>query len=60
MIEKKDGELNPEWTLDEAYHAWQAYTPWPGLFTSFRETRVTLLEVHKLKIPPVTKSEKYN
>lgn len=35
MIEKKDGELNPEWTLDEAYNAWQAYTPWPSLFTFF-------------------------
>ena len=45
MIEKKDGELQSSWTLKEAYHRWQAYTPWPGLFTHFENTRVTLLEV---------------
>lgn len=45
MIEKKDGELQSSWTLEEAYHRWQAYTPWPGLFTHFEDTRVTLLEV---------------
>jgi len=45
MIEKKDGELQSSWTLEEAYHRWQAYTPWPGLFTHFENTRATLLEV---------------
>jgi hypothetical protein len=35
MIEKKDGELQPFWTIEQAYHAWQAYTPWPGLFYSY-------------------------
>ncbi|MBP6921526.1 methionyl-tRNA formyltransferase, partial [Candidatus Gracilibacteria bacterium] len=29
MIEKKDGELQLSWTIDEAHNAWQAYTPWP-------------------------------
>lgn len=48
MIEKKDGELQSSWTLEEAYHRWQAYTPWPGLFTHFEDTRVTLLEVETL------------
>ena len=48
MIEKKDGELQSDWTLEEAYHRWQAYTPWPGLFTHFEDTRVTLLEVETL------------
>lgn len=45
MIEKKDGELQPGWTGEKTYHAWQAYTPWPGLFYTFRDTRVTLLEI---------------
>lgn len=49
MIEKKDGELNPEWTLDEAYHAWQAYTPWPSLFTFFWDTKISLLKVKKVQ-----------
>ena len=48
MIQKKDGELNPIWTLQEAYQRWQAYTPWPGLSTHFHTTRVTLLEIETL------------
>lgn len=47
MIEKKDGELQTSWTLDEAYHRWQAYTPWPGLYTDFSGTKVTLVEIEK-------------
>ena len=47
MIEKKDGELQPSWTVEQAYHAWQAYTPWPGLFFMYRDARVTLLEIQK-------------
>lgn len=48
MIEKKDGELQSSWTLDETYHRWQAYTPWPGLFSHFHETRVTLVEIERV------------
>ncbi len=47
MIEKKDGELQTSWTLDETYHRWQAYTPWPGLYTDFSGTKVTLVEIEK-------------
>lgn len=47
MIEKKDGELQPSWTVEQAYNAWQAYTPWPGLFCMYWDIRVTLLEVQK-------------
>lgn len=47
MIEKKDGKLQTSWTLDEAYHRWQAYTPWPGLYTDFSGTKVTLMEIEK-------------
>lgn len=45
MIEKQDGELQPGWSPEKAYHAWQGYTPWPGLFYTFRDMRVTLLEI---------------
>lgn len=45
MIDKKDGELNTAWTTEEAYHRWQAYTPWPGLYTDYNGTKVTLLEI---------------
>jgi len=48
MIEKKDGELNPEWTLDEAYNAWQAYTPWPGLFIFYGDIKLSLLKIKKM------------
>ena len=47
MIEKKDGELQTTWTIDEAYHRWQAYTPWPGLYTDFSGIKVTLVEIEK-------------
>lgn len=47
MIEKKDGEIQTTWTIDEAYHRWQAYTPWPGLYTFFNWTKVTFLEIEK-------------
>jgi len=35
MIEKTDAAVHADWTLDQAYHAWQAYVPWPGLHTFF-------------------------
>ena len=46
-IQKTDGEIQPDWTLDHAHYAWQAYTPWPGLYTFFWETKVTLHRVSK-------------
>lgn len=49
MIEKQDGELQPSWSAEQAYHAWQGYTPWPGLFYTFRDMRVTLLEIDTIQ-----------
>ena len=46
-IEKTDGEIKPDWTLDHTYHAWQAYTPWPGLSAFFWETKITLHSISK-------------
>jgi len=48
MIEKKDGELQPSWTVEQAYNAWQAYTPWPGLYAKYWNLSVKLLEVQKV------------
>lgn len=45
MIQKSDGELKYSWNPEEAYRRWQAYTPWPGLFTFFGDIRVVLLEI---------------
>ena len=49
MIEKKDGELQLSWTVDRAYHAWQAYTPWPGLFIFYGDIKLSLLKIKKMK-----------
>jgi methionyl-tRNA formyltransferase len=48
MIEKKNGELQFSWTVDEAYHAWQAYTPWPGLFIFYGDIKLSLLKIKKM------------
>ncbi len=50
-IEKKDGELQFSWTPEEVYHRWQAYTPWPGLFTFYNDIRVGLIEIEKSSSP---------
>lgn len=49
-INKTDGQIQPDWSVDHAYHAWQAYTPWPGLYTFLGETKVTLHSVEILSI----------
>jgi methionyl-tRNA formyltransferase len=51
-IEKSDGDIQPSWTIDETYHRWQAYTPWPGLYTSFGETKVHLLGISRHPFTP--------
>lgn len=48
-IQKTDGEIQPDWTLDQAYHAWQSYTPWPGIYAFFGDMKVTLHQI--LKFP---------
>lgn len=48
MIEKKDGELQLSWTIDEAHNAWQAYTPWPSLFIFYGDIKLSLLKIKKM------------
>jgi methionyl-tRNA formyltransferase len=44
-IEKEDGLI--DWTVSakEIYHKWQAYTPWPGIYTTYENKRLLLLEI---------------
>lgn len=41
-ISKEDGRV--DWSLDAVslFHCWQAYTPWPGLYTFLEDTRLLL------------------
>lgn len=43
MISKDDGRINWSKGALEIHHQWQGFTPWPGIFTSFRG------EIFKLK-----------
>lgn len=44
-IEKEHGLV--DWSLpsEELYHKWQAYTPWPGIFTHYEGKRLLLEKV---------------
>lgn len=48
-IEKQDGEIQSTWTVDEAYHRWQAYTPWPSLFILENGVKFSLLKIKRMK-----------
>lgn len=43
-IEKEDGLVDWSKTALEIYHMWQAYTPWPGIYTIYEGKRL-LLEI---------------
>jgi methionyl-tRNA formyltransferase len=43
-IEKEDGLVDWSKSAEDIYHMWQAYTPWPGIFTMFEGKRI-LLEI---------------
>lgn len=44
-IEKEDGLVDFSESAEIIYHQWQAYTPWPGIYTSHQEKRLLLEEV---------------
>jgi methionyl-tRNA formyltransferase len=44
-IEKEDGLINWNQSSIEIYHKWQAYTPWPGIYTTYENKRLLLEEV---------------
>lgn len=47
-IEKEDGLVDWSCSAIKLYHKWQAYTPWPGIFTMYEGKRLLL---EKVQIP---------
>ena len=41
-IEKEDGLVDYSKSAEEIYHMWQAYTPWPGIYTMYEGKRLLL------------------
>ena len=44
-IDKEDGLLDWQKSAKEIYQMWQAYTPWPGIFTHYEGKRLLLESV---------------
>lgn len=44
-IEKEDGLIDWSQSASEIYHKWQAYTPWPGIYTIYEGKRLLLEKV---------------
>ena len=44
-IQKEDGKVDFSNTAKEIYNMWQAYTPWPGIYTFYEGKRLILEEV---------------
>ncbi len=44
-IEKEHGKIDWSKSAKEIYHMWQAYTPWPGIYTFFWGKRLLLEQV---------------
>jgi methionyl-tRNA formyltransferase len=44
-IEKEDGLIDWSQSAEQIYHQWQAYTPWPGIFTMYEEKRLLLEKI---------------
>ncbi len=44
-IEKEDGLIDWSKSAEEIYHMWQAYTPWPGIYTMYEGKRLLLESV---------------
>ena len=44
-IEKEDGFIDWAKSSEEIYHMWQAYTPWPGIYTHYEGKRILFEKV---------------
>jgi len=53
-IKREDGRIDWSHSAQEIYNQFRAYTPWPGIWTTWNGTRLKLLDVHPKKktIPP--------
>ena len=43
-IAREDGKLDFTKSAKELYHTWQAFTPWPGIFTEYVGKRLVIEE----------------
>ncbi len=48
-IEKEDGFIDWSKKAKEIYHMWQAYMPWPGIYTQYEGKRLLLEQVESRK-----------
>lgn len=48
-IEKEDGLIDWSKSAKEIYQMWQAYTPWPGIYTIFEGKRLLLEKVSLIR-----------
>ena len=56
-IDKEDGLIDWNKSATEIYHMWQAYTPWPGIYTMYEGKRLLLEGVAESSPPEKGESE---
>lgn len=44
-IEKEDGLIDWNMSAKEIYQKWQAYAPWPGIYTMYEGKRIILEQI---------------
>ena len=44
-IEKEDGKIDWSKSAEDIYRMWQAYTPWPGIYTMYEGKRLLLEKI---------------
>ncbi len=47
MTNREDGRIDFNETAEKIFNRFRAYTPWPGIFTTYEGKRLKLLEVEK-------------
>ncbi len=50
-IEKEDGKIDWQKTAKEIYQQWQAYTPWPGIYTEYEGKKLSLESISHTTTP---------
>lgn len=49
-IEKEDGVIDWSESAKKIYNKWQAYTPWPGIYTQYEGKRLLLEKVGYIEV----------
>lgn len=55
-IEKENGKIDWSKSAKDIYHMWQAYTPWPGIYTMYEGKRLLLEKVSLLRHSELAKN----